>query len=88
MGDWVLTAVPTNGPRGFTRAHLQRGVERVEVRYCLAELVELAATVARIETEFIQGCDELRRAPTEMVHPHEPGAVLPRSSYLRQDHHA
>ncbi|WEV27818.1 hypothetical protein OYE22_23525 [Streptomyces sp. 71268] len=60
MGDWVLTATPPGSPRGFTRAHLQRGAECVQLRYCQAELADLAATIKGIETDFARRCDALR----------------------------
>ncbi|MFE6780369.1 hypothetical protein [Streptomyces sp. NPDC057702] len=60
MGDWVLTATPAGSPRGFTHAHLQRGAEYVQLRYCQAELRDLAAAMKGIETDFARRCDALR----------------------------
>lgn len=90
MGDWVLTAAPPGSPRGFTHAHLQRGAERVELRYCHNELADLAVTMECIEADFTRRCDALRapraetaRAPAGFP---DPQVVAEYSRPLRDRH--
>ncbi|MER0246394.1 hypothetical protein AAHZ94_31355 [Streptomyces sp. HSW2009] len=91
MGDWVLTATPPGSPRGFTHAHLQRGAEFVHLRYCQAELADLATTMERIEADFVQRCEALRGPRAESARaPAGRSDPQPKLPYARlpQDDHA